>query len=420
MEFLWNNLPWLLAMLVLIGCSAFFSASEAALFSLQGPDRRSMEQGSPGERAAYQLLGNPDQLLSAVLFWNLLVNITYFAITTMLGTRWEGSQTANVVFAAGSLLAIIFLSEMLPKSLGVLNARSAASMLALPMLVAVRIADPIMPALRTVNLLSRRLIWPGLEEQPHLDFRDLERAIALSQSDPERKGDEKIVLQNIVQLSSLQAQEWMRPRKVIHPLVPPVHIEQLQSTSSSGGYLLIAGDDGDEIVAAWDLRELTPFTPKRLDLLARPVAVVPWCATIGDVLETLGRESAQVAAVVNERGETIGSISLRDVLDAVLTVEPHRGERLLDHKPIVPQTDGTWQVDGMTNVRRLNNLVESQLPSTHHVTLGGVVQETLEHLPQTGDACQWGPFDIRVLKVTNATELLLHVALRPKEDSPES
>ena len=99
-----HNLPWLLTMAVLIGCSAFFSASEAALFSLRAADRRLMSLGTRAERIAEGLLSNPERLLSAVLFWNLLVNILYFAIATMVGSRWAANPSLSLVFCRRSLL----------------------------------------------------------------------------------------------------------------------------------------------------------------------------------------------------------------------------------------------------------------------------------------------------------------------------
>lgn len=419
MHLFWDNLPWLITMVFLIACSAFFSASEAALFSLRSPDRRNMAAGTTGERLAERLLRNPDRLLSAVLFWNLLVNILYFAIATMVGTRWEGNPTFGVMFAVGSLIAIIFFSEMVPKSVGVLSARSAAGLVGVPLTMAVRVVDPVMPGLRTVNLLSRRLIWPGLEEQPHLESSDLERAIELSQSDSERDRVEKILLHNIVQLSDLQAQEWMRPRNVISAFRPPVRVSDIREKEIRSGYLLVTGEDGDEITKALDLSELSNAGMKRLDRLARPVAYVPWCSSIGDTLETLQREMAQVASVVNERGETVGIITLRDIFDAILTEDPKRGEQLLNRKPIVDLGNGTWQVDGMTNVRQLHQLTDAEFPHSRNVTLGGVVQETLEHLPKLGDTCDWGPFAIEVLSVDDNSDLQLSVSLRESSEDDD-
>ncbi|MFP6667291.1 MAG: CNNM domain-containing protein, partial [Pirellulales bacterium] len=72
-------LPWLIAMVVLIFCSAFFSSSEAALFFLSRRDREQLAAGNHAQRLAARLLADSERLLTAILFWNLLINIVYFA-----------------------------------------------------------------------------------------------------------------------------------------------------------------------------------------------------------------------------------------------------------------------------------------------------------------------------------------------------
>ena len=134
--------------------------SEAALFSLRQQDRRFLKAGTRAQRLAADLLDDPDRLLSAVLFWNLVVNMTYFAVASIAGFRLETNagvgQAGTVAFAGGSVLAIIFFSEMLPKTLAVIAARTLSALFAMPLAGAVRAVDPLMPALRLTNLLSRR------------------------------------------------------------------------------------------------------------------------------------------------------------------------------------------------------------------------------------------------------------------------
>ncbi len=187
MQAILDIMPWLIAMIILVGCSAFFSASEAALFCLRRKDRRLLAAGNRAQRIAERLLSDPDRLLSAVVFWNLIINIAYFAIASITGIQLERNphvgHSAVVGFTFGSLVVIIFFSEMLPKSLAVLQARTLASLVSIPLAAAVRAVDPLMPTLRLVNLLSRRLIWPRLEPERYLEVADLERAIELSTSD---------------------------------------------------------------------------------------------------------------------------------------------------------------------------------------------------------------------------------------------
>ena len=52
---------------------------------------------------------------------------------------------------------------MLPKSLAVIKPKTVAQFVSFPLTLAVRLVDPIMPVLKTINLISRRLILPNFE-----------------------------------------------------------------------------------------------------------------------------------------------------------------------------------------------------------------------------------------------------------------
>ena len=100
----------LTAMALLIAASAFFSASEAALFYLRSEDRLRLRSGNRAQQLVDRLLEDPDRVLSAVLFWNLVVNLAYFALASIAGFKL--SPSASVFFAAGALLSIIFFSPI--------------------------------------------------------------------------------------------------------------------------------------------------------------------------------------------------------------------------------------------------------------------------------------------------------------------
>ncbi len=91
---------------------------------------------------------------------------------------------------------------------------------------------------------------------------------------------------------------------------------------------------------------------------------------------------------------------------------PARGERMLNRVPIVNVADQVWHVDGMTNLRRLSQQIETQLPASQHATIGGVVLEQLERLPQAGDTCEWGPLKLLVIEVGDEVGLMLEVSRR--------
>jgi putative hemolysin len=404
--------PWLLAMGVLVLLSGFFSASEAALFYLNLKDRRALHESGPAGRIAVGLLDQPDRLLTAVLFWNLLVNIAYFALTATLGIELgeTSGESAAVVFSVIALLVIIFFSEMLPKSLAVLRPAMVASLVAVPLALAVRVVDPLIPVFRTVILLSRRLLWPTFKSEPYLEVADLERAVQLSTTEAELLHQEEAALQNIVSLSYLRADELMRPRTRLELVRPPVSIDDLRRVYPSTNYLFVTEPDRDEITAAIPLAQLSDIPPQHVEHYAEELLYVPWCATVAGVLEQMQRRDYRIAAVVNELGETVGVLMLDDILDMLVTESPAPAHRPHDHVPIQPVGPNQWHVAGMTNLRRLGKYLHLALPPTHSVTVSGVVQEMLERVPQPGDRCRWGPLDIEVLEIPERGSMLVRVS----------
>ncbi|MBN2292860.1 MAG: DUF21 domain-containing protein [Pirellulales bacterium] len=411
--------PWLIAMGILVLCSAFFSSSEAALFYLGRKDRIKMAKGPRAQRMAVALLTDPDRLLSAVLFWNLLANLIYFTISSIICIRLEqtGHAATAATFALASLLTLIILSEMLPKSLCVLKPRGAAAFLAVPLTPMVRLLDPVLPILRMVNLLSRRLLFPKFQPEPYLRVGDLERAVQLSTSDATLLEQEQNVLRNIVSLSEIRADELMRPRTKFMSFRPPVSFSDLGGNMPPSGYLLVTEPDSDEVASAIDLRSLSSIPSEHLEYHAEPVVYIPWSTNVAEGFEAMRNRDRQVAVVVNEHGETIGVLTFEDILDTIFSHAPSRSKRLLKRVPIREYSPGVWQVTGMTSLRRLVKHFGVDQPPGKSITVAGVVQKILERFPQSGDTCQWGPFHFEVVEVPSRGQIVVRLTLEQDREN---
>jgi CBS domain containing-hemolysin-like protein len=415
---IWQFAPQLIAMAVLLAFSAFFSCSEAALFYLSPRDRRAMHAAGGAQQMAVRLLDNPDRLLTAVLFCNLCANIVYFTLASLVSLRLEraGRPTDAGVFAAGALLTIICLGEMFPKNLGVLLARPMATLLGVPLSMAVRLIDPILPALHAANLVARRVLFPKLNAEPYLALADLERAVALSTRDPNLLVREEATLQNIVSLSDVRVEEIMRPRTQYFAFRPPVRLADLQGRVTPSGYLLISEADSDEVVSAVPLRNLSALPREHLEHYAERVVYVPWSATVATTLQEMRRRDQDVAAVINEFGETIGIVTFDDILDTLFHVEGSRSARLLARASISPQPNGTWHVTGMTGLRRIGRHFRRELPDTKSVTVGGLLQELLQRVPAAGDELEWASLRFRVLDAAPAAPLVVELSRVPQRE----
>ncbi|MCC9605897.1 CNNM domain-containing protein [Blastopirellula sp. JC732] len=418
MELITAITPWLIFMAALLALSGIFSAAEAAFFYLKIEDRRKLASGTSTQQIAAQLLNDPDRLLSAVLFWNLVVNVLYFSLASVVGIRIEkdfgGAAAAG--FAAGSLMVIIFTSEMLPKSLAVLRAPEIATFLALPVVVACKLADPILPLLRTVITLSRRLIWPGFKPEPYLQVSDLERAIQFSTENAALLEQEQVALQNIVSLSDLTVNELMRPRRQYRSFRPPVAKADLAGEVPPSGYLLVTEPDSEDVAGAFNLMTATELPEENLERLAVPVLYAPWCTKASVVLQQMITRQREVAAIVNELGEVIGVLTLSDAAEAIFSYHSGRSERLLQRQTFEQVEPGVWLIPGMTSLRRLAKRFGVEVPPVRPTTVNGLLHEELEQLPEPGDEVTWGPFHFHVVSVPQRGQPIVRLSLVEKEE----
>jgi putative hemolysin len=402
-------LPGVIAMFGLILASGFFSASETALFCLTHDELRALHTGPIRERMAAELLRHPDRLLTAILFWNLLINLSFFATSIVTAHRLVANdyQTAAGFLGVASLLVVILFGEVLPKSGAVVFRRGVASLVSIPLAAAVRVLDPITPGLARLTKIVHRTFWPKLRREPHLDADDLERAVELSQMSAEVVRQERQVLHNILDLSEISVEEVMRPRGTYLSLPSPVHLSDLNGQVPEGGYLVVQQTGSEEITGAIPLTEFADFPDTPLDQAAEDVVNVPWCASLAGTLQLLRDQFCGLACVVNEYGETVGIVTYEDIIQTVLIPESSRAKRLLRREPVVEISPGCFEVEGITTLRYLCRRIgeEFQPVSEGFVTVAGLLYEKLEHIPVVGDECDWQAYCLQVIEANRLGQM---------------
>lgn len=394
------------AMLCLLVGSGFFSASETALFFLSTEELQAFQRNDrPSERIVVALLKQPDRLLTAVLFWNLLINLTFFAVGVVISGKLisTGNNAAAGVFGLLNLSLMIVFGEVVPKSSAVMFRQPLARLVSFPLAFAVQIFDPLAPTFESVTRTLRRVFWPEIKREQYLHPKDLEQAIENSAGNKSVLLQERQVLHNILNLSEIQVEEVMRPRGTYRAIAAPVHLSDLADTPIPADYLVILAEEGDDVVGAVPLASFTVLARQNLENAAEDIIHVPWCAPVAQVLQRLEDASLSLASIINEFGETIGVVTYEDIVDSILSAEPSRARRVLQRDPVERQGPDVWHVDGMTSLRylsrRLNVVFEPEVDG--QVTVAGVFHEQLQRMPELGDRCRWQSFQFEILEMTS-------------------
>ncbi len=326
-----------LALLVSFMCSV----AEAVLLSITPSFVGNLEATDPRRAALLKKLKgeNIDRSLAAILTLNTIAH-TAGAIgagakaTAVFGSAWFG------VFSTVMTLLILFLSEILPKTLGAVYWRSLTGITAWYVNLLIKLMYPLI----VVSELLTKLIARG--KTVHVFSRDEFIAMAnIGQEAGHINDRESRIIRNLFRFGSLRAQDIMTPRTVVVALPETMTIAAALQTRMNPPFSRIPiYTDSLDTVTGFVLREdlliaQTQGTGARpLSALRREILAVAGATPLSTLLELLLDKRHHIAVVIGEYGETKGVVTLEDVVETLLGIEiVDEGDRVEDMQSLARQ-----------------------------------------------------------------------------------
>jgi CBS domain containing-hemolysin-like protein len=412
----------LLAMGLLLLCSAFFSGTESALFSLRKEQIRKLRHdGVHVERMLHLFASNPSGLLVAILFGNLVVNILFFCMSTVLGMSmaarfgdWGTAATGVVV-----LLLVILMGEILPKAVGISFPERVVRLNSLPL-------SAWFHAMRPVRQLLERVVarMDSGEDHNRLGAEELKMLIDATHHDLTFGKQEKAIVEDIVNLPEIRVRELMVPRveQFFRPVETPAEEALIAAAEREIELIPVYDGEEDNIVGVVEVKELfvnnDPQAP--LSRFSHPVRFVPETKRADQMLREFLAEKLQMVCVVNEYGGLAGTIVLEDLLEEVV------GEfDVLDEPGVEQLGEATYRLQGSLGIREWRTLFVGLVPREMMQglaldTLSGLVLSLLRRMPRTGDTVTVGNLKFTVEKIrANRIESVL-LELENRDDGGRS
>jgi len=390
-EFLADNWVGLVSMAVLLFCSAFFSGTETALFSLtRGQVERLRGCGQHIEKTLSLLAGNPSGLLIAILFGNIVVNILFFslsvAVTVDVG-RYHG-EWWGAAMGVAVLVLMILMGEILPKALGISFPERVARLNALPLRSWYHFMGPVR---RVLEVITRHL-EPADTYDSQLNAAELKLLIDATRNDPTFGKQEKAIIEDIVNLPEIRVRELMVPRvKQLFRRADASAAEALSVAAEQGIELIpIYEGDEDNMIGMVEVRDLfvneDPLRPLKDFVL--PVSFVPETKRADEMLREFLAGNLRMVGVVDEFGGLAGTVCLEDLLEKVV------GEFDVMEAPVIEKIgESIYRLPGSLGIREWRSLFVGFLPdevvrTLALDTLSGLVVSLLKRMPEAGDVAQ--------------------------------
>ena len=409
------------ALVILVGFSAFFSASETAFSSLN--QIRLKSRAEDGDSSAARVLAMAEQydkLLSTILIGNNIVNIAAASIGTILFTRMLGAERGATVSTIVLTIIVLIFGEVTPKSLAKEMPEKVATAVSPFLVLLMALMTPLTWLFTQWKKLLSHFVHSG--EADTITEGELMTMVSEAENDGELTDRESELIRSAIEFDDVEVEEILTPRVDVVAVEDDIPLEELAQTFAESGYSRLPVYHGtiDNIIGVVHEKDFYIARLKKatkIDDLVVPTLYTTGSTQISQLLRTLREQHHHLAVVVDEYGGTEGIITLEDILEELV------GEIWDEHDEVTEdfrkQSDGSWLVSGSASVDDLYE--ELDLPEEEDIdsnTVNGLVQEKTCHLPKVGDRFTLGEYDGVVTRTAKrrVTEVRLTPAA-PAEDA---
>jgi len=396
----------LVAMACLLCLSALFSGSETALFSLSRDRLRRFRTGRRRtEHLAARLVAQPRSLLVTILLGNMIVNVTFYAVSSSL--VWDiGSRNRAAGAVAGllTLMLVVVLGEVAPKTIAATAPARLARLTSLPLYSLRTLLKPLGFALDhwVVEPLTRLVTGRrGRSHQLLVSTDELQAIVELASDEGAVGRDEGEMINEVLELHQVHVREVMVPRvdMVAFDLGSSTAelLEQFRRTRLKR--TVVYRESIDQVTGLLSARRAFLEPDRPVAELVEPVYFVPEQATVEALLKVFREKKIQLAVVVDEYGGTAGLVTLEDCLEQIVGDIQDEYDRL--SAPAERLSDREFLLAGNLSMRTWSDYLLTELDTEMGVaTFGGFVTGLLGRLPRIGDTCTYGNLQFTVREVS--------------------
>ena len=385
----------IVAIVVLVLLSAFFSSAETALTTVNKHRLRSLaEDGNRNAQNVLKLIENPAKMLSAILIGNNIVNISASALMTTFTTSVFGSKFVGVSTGILTLIILLF-GEITPKSLATLYNEKIA-------LVYIHVIAPLVvlltPLIWFVDKLSGVIFWVLRVDRDAANNQmtegELRTIVDVSVEDGVLEKEEKSMINNVVDFGDSKAKDVMVPRVDMALVSVDATFDEVFEIFNEEHYsrLPVYDENKDTVIGIVYLKDLF-FFQNQIDkknnafsirnIMREPFFVYEYQKT-SSIMAEMRNRFVSLAIVLDEYATAVGLITIEDLIEEI--VGEIRDEFDMDElKMITKLSDNHYEIDAAMKLSDLEDSIGISLESEDYDSLGGYVIELLDHLPNVGE-----------------------------------
>ena len=401
--------------------SAFFSGMEIAYVS-SNKIHIEIEKKQDGLLAKIlsRLTESPSKFIATMLIGNNIALVVYGFFMGDLLVDWFQSMLpssiafVNTLFVELSLLTqtiistliILITAEFLPKVFFQIYANSLLKILAVPAYIFYVMFTWISDFVIWISDFVLKKFFKTEGDQVQLAFTKVELGNYISEQMESVEAHDDLdseiqIFQNALEFSEVKAREVMVPRTEIIAVDVSESVKAINALFTETGIskVIVFKDNIDDILGYVHSFELFK-KPKAIKSVIMPVEFVPETMLVKDILNALIKKRKSIAVVLDEYGGTSGIMTVEDIVEELF------GEIEDEHDTVVLKEEKIDQKNFVFSARLevdyLNETYKLELPESENFeTLGGLIVDRTEGIPQQNEVVVIDDFQFTVLEVSN-------------------
>lgn len=394
----------IVAIVILVILSAYFSATETAFTSLNRIKIKNLaNDGDSRAKQVLELSENYDKLLSTILIGNNIVNIAMTAVSTVLFIALYGDYGATISTVVITVVVLVF-GEISPKSLSKEMPESFAMFSAPIIKLCMIILTPVNFLFAKWKLLIAKLFKVGGDTT--ITGEEIRTIVEEAEVVGGIEAEQSELIQNAIEFNDLCAEDVLTPRVDMEAIDIQMTEGEVAEIFKDTGFsrLPVYEDDLDKILGVLNQKDFHNYivgTNKTISDFVKPVAFVAGTMKIATLLKKLQAMQAHIAIIVDEYGGTEGLVTMEDIIEELV------GDIYDEHDAIMSQEvtllqNGSYRVMCNANIAKIFDFFEIDEELDVNTVNGWVVLQ-LDKLPEKGDTFEavYGNKHVKV-RVTKA------------------
>ncbi len=412
-----------IAIILMVCLSAFFSGSEMALSSCNLLRMQNLrEEGSRRAAVAVRILENFDHALSAILIGNNLVNIGASALVSVLVILMSGSDKYTWIGTAILTIIIIIFGETIPKICAKKSANRVTLRIAYPIRALTVFLTPVIWVVVGLNWLLTFWMKEEKDENSEEAVEELHSIIETAEDEKVLDEDQSELVRSAIDFSEISAMDVMTARVDVVAIDIEDSWDEIlaQIEKSNVSRMPVYEGSIDNIIGVLYLNRFLKAVAEegKADIrsLLMPPCYVYKTMKLPAVLNQLRRAKQHLAIVTDEYGGTLGVLSMEDVLEQIV------GDIWDDNDEVEPEVverkEGEYELDGammLFEMEELLGLPEESIEAESN-TVGGWTIECFGGFPQVGDSFEKDGLKVTVLEMSDGRRVDKVLVKRVSED----